>query len=189
MEIIRLTTWIKAPVERCFRLATSPDIHQVLVSLSVSGILRPGPSPHLSEGDRLKWPGHYLGLLPTYTTRIAQMRQCGCFREVLETGGFRHFEHDHHFTPLNDGTRMRDEIRFVIPPGFLGPMTTPVVRRYLIWRISMGNSLFRHIAQSQLWRQYLKPAPLSQTDHVPPAEVTARNDGAEGVSRGQMTAN
>jgi hypothetical protein len=185
MEIVRLTTWIKAPVDRCFRLATSVDVHQIMASLSLDGARKPSLFRQFSPGDHLTWTGH-LALLPRYTTRILQVRPYACYREVLEAGCFLHFEHDHHFTPLNEGTRMRDEIRFVIPPGILGPMTTPLVRRYLIWRISTRNSLLRKIAQSGLWKQYLESAPVAQTNAAPPEQVKVRSDAPPRVSTGRM---
>lgn len=186
MDIIRLTTWIKAPADRCFRLATSAEIHKIMANVSLRAARKQGVSQQLSVGDRLTWPGHYLGLSLRYATRISLMRPCDFFREVLESGSFRCFEHDHHFTPLNDGTRMRDEIRYSIPPGLLGPMTTPLVRRYLIWRISLRNSLLRQVAQSELWKQYLASAPHPQSEGAPAEQVTVRTDAAARVSTGQM---
>lgn len=187
MQIIRLTTCIHAPAERCFGLATSTEFHSVLAALAEKRAQEQQEHHELGVGDRLMWPGHYLGLQLRYTTRISLMRPYDFFREVLETGSFRHFEHDHHFTPLNGGTRMRDEIRFVIPPGLLGPMTTPLVRRYIMWRISMRNSLLRQTAQSELWKHYVEPNPAWQ-DGGQPEHLQVRSDAAARVSAGQMAA-
>jgi ligand-binding SRPBCC domain-containing protein len=148
MEIIRLTTWIHAPAEQCFRLATSAEFYATLAGSSKNAALQAG-APHrdLTLGERLNWPGRYLGLKLGYTTRITLLRPPCYFCEVLDEGPFRHFEHDHHFTPLNEGTRLRDEMRFLPLPGVLGPMTVPLVRRYLVSRILSRNRLLKSAAE------------------------------------------
>ncbi len=188
MQNIRLTTWIDAPPERCFRLATSADFHSILAKLSTKGSSN-GEPVDLSVGDKLIWPGHYLGLQLRYTTRIQFTRPCSYFQETLDMGSFRHFEHDHHFTPMNSGTRMRDEIRFVIPQGLLGPMTAPLTRRYLFNRISLRNALLKDAAESDGWREFLEPT-SSRSETLSRAEAfVSRSDTVPRVSPGQMAPN
>jgi ligand-binding SRPBCC domain-containing protein len=144
MEIIRLTTWINAPAEKCFRLATSAEFYAALAG-SPRNIAFDADAPHrdLTVGERLNWPGMSLGLKLGYTTRLSLLRPPCYFCEVLDEGPFRHFEHDHHFTPLNDGTRVRDEMRFLPVSGLFGFTTMPLVRRYLISRILSRNRMLK----------------------------------------------
>jgi ligand-binding SRPBCC domain-containing protein len=157
MEIIRLTTWIAAPEERCFRLATCATFHEALAK----GVLKRNPNAVdealLIGGDELIWPGHRAGMQLKYTTRISSVRPTGYFREVLVTGRhFVHLEHDHHFTPLNEGTRVRDEVRYrLLSPGPAGLLVAPLVRRYLTSRIALRNQLLKAAAESDVWRRYL----------------------------------
>ncbi|HMF54452.1 MAG TPA: hypothetical protein VK593_08890, partial [Edaphobacter sp.] len=53
----------------------------------------------------------------SYVSRIESLRPFTYFREVMVAGVFRHFEHDHHFARMDDGTRMRDEVRFELRYG------------------------------------------------------------------------
>jgi ligand-binding SRPBCC domain-containing protein len=188
MQNIRLTTWIKAPAERCFSLATCAEFHSLMAKFTAKGTPN-GDLIDLCVGDRLIWPGHYLGLQLRYTTRLQFIRPCSYFQEVLDVGSFRHFEHDHHFTPMNGGTRVRDEIRFVIPQGLLGPMTAPLTRRYLFSRISLRNEILREVAESDLWMDYLEPMPR-QPEMLPDAEpIFARSDAPPRISTVQMVPN
>jgi hypothetical protein len=111
----------------------------------------------LIGGDELIWPGHRAGMQLRYTTRVDALRPTGYFREVLVTS--RHFlrlEHDHHFTTLNDGTRVRDEVRYcLLSPGPAGLLLSPLVRRYLTSRITQRNQVLKAAAESEVWRRYL----------------------------------
>jgi ligand-binding SRPBCC domain-containing protein len=188
MQIIRLTTWIDAPADRCFNLATSAEFHPILAKPFARTVPAGGiPNRELTTGDRLIWPGRYLGLQLRYTTRIDLMRPCDYFREVLDTGCFHQFEHDHHFTPLNDGTRMRDEIRFTIPAGLLGPMTAPLARRYLVSRINLRNAILREVAESGSWHGYVGPI-SGHEDSSRADPLKSRSDTTPRVSTGRMAA-
>lgn len=114
------------------------------------------------------------------------MRPCSYFQEVLDVGNFRHFEHDHHFTPMNGGTRVRDEIRFVIPQGLLGPMTAPLTLRYLSSRISLRNEILSEVAESDAWKEYLEPAPRQYEVFRDAEAILPRSDPAPRVSTAQM---
>lgn len=175
MEIIRLSTWINAPADRCFRLATSREFHAVLVGAGTTKASTEALIT-LSLGDRLLWPGHYLGLQMHYATRIDQMRPFNFFREVLDDGYFRHLEHEHHFTVLNDGTRVRDEMRFVGPVGVLNPL----VRRYLASQIKMRAQILKETARSDEWKSYLEP------DVANPEIRQPRNDAPSRVATSHM---
>lgn len=179
MEIIRLSTWINAPAERCFRLATSREFHLVLVKGKTRASA--GALITLALGDRLLWPGHYLGLRLHYATRIDQMRPFNFFREVLDGGYFRHLEHEHYFTALNDGTRVRDELRFVAPVGMLRPL----VRRYLMSQLRMRGQILKETAQSDAWRSYLEPLERPNNSAHPETRQP-RNDAPQRVATSHM---
>jgi len=186
MEIIRLTTWVKASAGQCFKLATSAEFHAALAKPSKDVMLTSStPNHELSVGDQLLWPGRYLGLQLQYSSRIDLLRPPDYFREVLVEGPFRHFEHDHHFTPLNEGTRMRDEVRFQLPSGLLGPMSIPVVRRYLISRIALRNELLKEAAEAGIGGEFSERQP-PRSESVSRAE--GRSDAPQRVATGQIVA-
>ena len=77
----------------------------------------------------------------------------------MEAGSFASFAHDHHFATINDGTRMRDELRFTLPLGPVGRMAEKPVRRRLEKMLIARNSHLKQIAQSSQWERYLTPDP------------------------------
>jgi ligand-binding SRPBCC domain-containing protein len=169
MVTIRLTTWVNAPMERCFRLATSAEFNSAAGSTAAHA----AGSEELQVGDTLVWHSWRWGLRLSHTSRIDQLRPFTYFREVMVEGGFRKYDHDHHFAPMDDGTRMRDEVHFVAPMGPVGVVLARVLlRKYVMRLIAERHSRIKQTAESSEWRKYLhgdlreSPAPVEQRPKI-----------------------
>jgi ligand-binding SRPBCC domain-containing protein len=157
METIRLTTWIDAPVERCFKLSTSIDLHIASTGEQAVGGVTTGL---IGEGEMVKWSSRHFGLRLHHTGRIDGWRPYSYFRDVMVESMFRHFEHEHFFAVMDDGTRMRDEVRFSIPGGSLGRLATRLfVRRHLTVFLTKRNAEIKRVAESEEWHHYLDGRP------------------------------
>jgi ligand-binding SRPBCC domain-containing protein len=157
MEIIRVSTWMDAPMERCFKLATSIDLHMASTAQTGEKAIGGVTSGLLREGEFVQWKGRHFGKMFTHTSKIDGWRPYTYFRDVMVDGSFVRFEHEHHFALMDDGTRMRDEIRFAAPYGMLGRMAEKtVLRRHLTKLLRQRNALIKRVAESEEWRQYLE---------------------------------
>ena len=189
METIRLSIWINAPAERCFSLATSAAFQRALARASLRAKSGETPGGMLGVGDRLLWPGSYLRMRLSYATRIDQIRPALFFREVADGGYFPHLEHEHYFTVLNDGTRVRDEVRFRAPAkGLLRPLSAPLLRRYLREQIARRNELLKEAAESEDWEDYLARASEESEEPERSKAAGSRNDSARGVAASHLAA-
>lgn len=156
MEIIRITTHIAAPVDRCFKLSTSIDLHQATATQSSETAVDGVTTGLIREGETVKWQGRHFGFTVTHKSRVEAWRPYTYFRDVMVEGAFAVFQHDHYFAPLNDGTRMRDELRFAAPMGFLGVLAEKLfLRKYLTHFLKRRNAYLKQVAESEEWRQYL----------------------------------
>ena len=142
-------------MERCFRLAANIDLHVASARACSEEAVDGVTCGSVSAGDIVKFKGRHFGLTLSHTSRIDGWRPYSYFREVMVDGSFARFEHEHHFAVMDDGTRMRDEIRFAAPCGLLGKMTEKLVRRHLIAMLKQRNAIIRRVAESEEWRQYL----------------------------------
>jgi ligand-binding SRPBCC domain-containing protein len=157
METIRLTTWMDAPMERCFKLATSIDLHLASAAETQEKAIGGVTSGLIGEGETVQWQARHFGRLRTHTSQIDGWRPYSYFRDVMVEGSFLRFEHEHHFALMDDGTRMRDEIRFAAPYGLLGKVAEKMVlRRHLIAMLKQRNALIKRAAESEEWRKYLE---------------------------------
>jgi ligand-binding SRPBCC domain-containing protein len=153
MVTIRLSTWVNAPVDRCFRLATSAEFHAPDRS---PGKVHSSRSGSLQVGDTVSCRAWRWGLRLSHTCRIDEVRPNTYFREVAVPGSFQHFVHEHHFTPINDGTRMHDEIQFAAPPGPIGfLMERLLLKRYVLKLAMEQNRRLKRAAESTEWRTFL----------------------------------
>jgi hypothetical protein len=142
MQIIRITTQIKAPVDRCFKLSTTIDL-DLAASRSTSKSVIDG----VANG---------LGYPIIQQSRMADCRPYSFFRDVMVEGAFKFYQHDHHFAPMNDGTRVRDELRFAARRGLLGILAEKLfLRRRLTRFLRRRNELLKKVAESEEWRRYI----------------------------------
>ena len=120
METIRLVTWVDAPVERCFKLSLSVDLHLEALRKTRERAVDGVTTGLIGAGETVKWSGRHFGRRWSHTSVVDAYRPFLFFRDVMVKGAFKHFEHEHHFAALDDGTRIREEIRFSAPMGLLG---------------------------------------------------------------------
>jgi ligand-binding SRPBCC domain-containing protein len=152
MEIIRLETWIDAPVERCFLLSLSIDLHVASAGTTREKAIDGVTTGLIGEGETVTFQGRHLGTRMRHTSRIVTLRPFSYFRDDMIAGTFRHFEHHHHFAPMDDGARMRDTVRFLAPWGRLGQI---LARKRLIAFLIKRNATIKRVAESEEWRKYL----------------------------------
>lgn len=156
MDTIRLTTWINAPVERCFKLSTSIDLHAASAASTKKKAVGGVTTGLLGDGEMVAWSGRHFGVRWHYASRIDEWRPYGYFREVMVDGVFRCYEHQHFFAVMDDGTRMRDEVRFAAPWGPLGRLATKMlVRKHLTTLLMRRNATIKQVAESEEWHRYL----------------------------------
>jgi len=184
MVTIRMNTWVDAPVERCFLLATNVDFHMAsakpMNERAVAGVMHGA----LRQGDSVTWREWHYGMPLSHTNHVECCRPFSYFRDVMVSGVFRYYEHDHHFAVMDDGTRVRDEVRFAVPLGPLGRIVEKLVlRRYLISMLKLRNAALKRAAESNEWHKYLdipiEEAPVKSR----PSKLTSLERGIQGIAK------
>jgi len=163
--VLRESIEVAAPIERIFLLSTSLAIverelhmHPVAADyIDEHGEHRTTRTTGLVlRGERVRWEGWQLGLRHYHVSLISPFEPYRFFSDRMVAGRFRTFEHDHAFTPTPTGARLDDEVRFALPFGPLGWLTSrlimvPHIRGLLRRRFLM----LKQIAESDEWREYL----------------------------------
>jgi len=186
MEIIRLGTWIDAPVERCFLLSLSVDLHVASARSTHENASAVTADGTIGEGDTLTFKGRHFGVHWRHTSLIEKLRPHSYYRDVMIAGPFQHFEHDHHFAPMDDGTRMRDEIRFSASGGLLGQLRTRMfLRKQLKAFLMERNAMIKRLAESEDWHRYLERG-VKGPAAAPAKGEAARQRGGNALLRGSQ---
>jgi ligand-binding SRPBCC domain-containing protein len=156
VQTIQLETRIAAPARRCFLLALSIDLHMASTAGTREQAVAGVTTGLIGEGESVTWRGRHFGLMLQHTSRITQYEPPAFFQDVMTSGVFKRFEHDHRFQERDGETVMRDELRFSAPFGVFGLMAERLVlRNYLTRFLLERNKFITHVAEPEMWREYL----------------------------------
>jgi ligand-binding SRPBCC domain-containing protein len=167
MVTIEEVTRIRAPIERCYDLARSVEVH-------LAGNLHCGETAVAAAGvttgliglsQHVTWRAKHFGLWHTLTSQITAMNPPNYFQDVMTRGIFRFMRHDHFFRALSSAqesaekpaeTEMRDVLSFAAPLPLLGRFAEiTFLRRYMQALLHERNAMVKTIAESSEWTKYL----------------------------------
>ena len=152
-------TTIHAPIERCFDLARSIEVHllgnvhfgeQAVASAGISSGL-------LGHRDRVTWRAKHFAFWHSLTSEVTAMKPPFYFRDEMLRGPFHSMKHDHYFRSLPGGkVEMKDTFVFAGPLGPLGLLAEALVlRRYMRALLYERNQVIKQVAESDGWQKYL----------------------------------
>jgi len=122
MTQIELSTPINAPVEHCFDLARSIDLHLDSMKHTGEKAIAGRISGLIELGETVTWQAKHFGVRQTLTSKITEFKYPDYFTDEMVSGAFKSFRHEHLFYPINDQTVMKDIFIFESPFGWLGEM-------------------------------------------------------------------
>ena len=158
MKLEELTV-IHAPVERCFDLARSVEVHLAgNVHSGETAVATAGVTSGLiGMGQRVTWRAKHFGVWQRLISEITAMDRPAYFQDTMIQGAFRFMKHDHIFRSLSpDETEMKDVFCFAAPLPVLGRLAEiAVLRRYMQALLRERNAVLKGIAESSQWRDYL----------------------------------
>lgn len=152
-------TIIAAPIERCFDLARSVEVHLAgNVHWGESAVAIDGVTSGLvGMGQRVTWRARHFGAWHNLTSEITAMERPAYFQDTMIRGIFGFMNHDHYFRGLPSGqTEMKDIFRFRAPLPALGRIAEiTFLRRYMRALLHERNVALKQIAESSDWQRYL----------------------------------
>ncbi len=164
-------TLIDAPIDRCFDLSRSVEVHLLAnihsgeQALAIGGIT----SSLVELNQQVIWRARHFGVWQNLTSRYTAMQPPTYFQATMVSGIFRSMQADHYFRTLPSGTtEMRDDFRVAAPIPILGPIAeTLFLRRYMLALLRERNAVIKQLAESDGWQRYL-PAHQPQSEGPTP---------------------
>ena len=159
MPTLEEITIIRAPIERCFDLARSVEVHLAgnvhfgETAAAAAGVT----SGLLSTGDRVTWRARHFGVRWMLTSEITGMDRPAWFQDAMIRGPFAAMRHNHFFRSFSrDETEMRDVFCFRAPLSIFGRIAElAFLARYMRRLLRERNAVIESIAESDEWRRYL----------------------------------
>ena len=156
-------TTIHAPIERCFDLARSVEVHLLSNVHSGEQALATGgiTSGLVGLNGQVTWRARHFGVWQNLTSRTTELRAPEFFQVTMIRGIFRAMQADHLFRTLPDGaTEMIDHFRIAAPLPVLGLIAEKLfLRRYMRSLLLERNAVIKRVAESDEWRRYLPAEP------------------------------
>ncbi len=150
MPTIHLETFIRAPIELCFDLSRSVDVHMASTNYTGERAIAGVTSGMMNLGDEVTWEATHFWTRQRLTSRITAMERPRMFVDEMQRGAFRRWHHRHTFVAQGDGTVMRDEADYASPLGLLGRIADHLfLKRYMTRLLMVRNAHIKKVAEAQ----------------------------------------
>lgn len=156
MAVIELHTPINAPIERCFLLSLSVDLHTESVAHSQETAIAGTTKGLMTLNDTVTWRAKHFGFNLKMTSHIPVYEKPTYFVSEMIKGPFQKLRHQHHFKETNGQTIMTDLFELEAPLGVLGKLAekwflVAYMKKFLLIR----NAYIKSIAEGTNWSKYL----------------------------------
>lgn len=161
MVDLHLSTTIEAPIERCFDLSRSIEVHLLGTEQTGEQAVGGVTSGLIGPGEFVRWRATHFGVKQHLASRITAYDRPNYFQDTMIEGAFRSMRHDHFFKALSAGrTEMTDRFVFAAPLPVLGLIAERLVlRRYMCDLLVCRNEILKRVAESEQWKRVLPVKP------------------------------
>ena len=156
MPTIRLITEINAPIEICFDLSRSIDLHKYSMEHTKEEAIAGRKTGLIEDGEFVTWQAKHFGITQYLTSKISNFNRPYIFRDEQTKGIFDYFRHDHIFESKEDKTIMTDVFEYLAPFGFLGRIADRwFLEKYMTNLLLQRNKVIKEFAESDKWKELL----------------------------------
>lgn len=148
MATIILKTSINAPIERCFDLARSIDLHVQSMQSSGEKAIAGKKDGLIGLHESVTWRARHFGILFEMTNKISTMEYPTFFVDEMVKGPFKKLHHQHLFKIIDAQTEMTDVFEFQTPFGLLGRLVEKIfLKNYMLKLIERRNEVIKFQAE------------------------------------------
>ncbi len=148
MAKIELSTTINAPVERCFDLARSIDLHIESTKHTGEQAIAGRTSGLIELGETVTWRAKHFGIWQNLTSKITAFDYPNSFTDEMVEGAFKSFKHEHIFHEVNGETVMKDVFTFESPLGVMGRLFNRIIlTSYMTRLLEERNKVIKKTAK------------------------------------------
>jgi ligand-binding SRPBCC domain-containing protein len=150
MPMIHLETLIRAPMELCFDLARSVDVHMASTNHTRERAIGGVTSGMMNLNDEVTWEAKHFYVRQRLTSRITAMERPFMFIDEMQRGAFKSWHHLHTFEPRDGGTLMLDEVDYQSPLGILGRIADKLfLEKYMTRLLRVRNAHIKRVAEAK----------------------------------------
>ena len=156
MPTIELKTKINAPIERCFLLSLSVDLHLLSTKETNERAISGVTTGLMKLNDVVTWRAKHFGIYQNLTSKIAAYDAPKYFVSEMVKGAFKKLHHQHIFEWTGKETIMTDIFDFKAPFGIFGELfSNYVLKNYLEGFLIKRNNTIKEVAETSKWKSIL----------------------------------
>ncbi|WP_054028704.1 SRPBCC family protein [Bacillus sp. FJAT-28004] len=140
MPIIKISLFIKAPIQVCFDLSRSIEIHMESTSHTNERAVKGRTSGLIGLGETVTWEATHFGIRQQLTSIITELDPPNKFVDEMVSGAFKRFRHEHTFEIQDGGTLMTDRFDYTSPFGPLGMLADVMFLRSYMERLLLRRN-------------------------------------------------
>jgi len=161
MPKIYLSDFVNAPVQRCFDLSRSIDLHMISTAQTKEVAVAGKTSGLIGKGETVTWEATHFFIRQQLTVVIEEMESPTYFSDRMVKGAFKSFYHQHCFDPdrgpEDNCTKMTELFTYEVPYGILGKIfDSLILKRYMTRFLVARFKMIKRFAESEEWRTVLK---------------------------------
>ena len=147
---------INAPIEICFNLARSVDLHKISTSKTKEYIIKGRKKGLMELEETVTWRAKHFGIWQNLTSKITALEYPVYFCDEMIKGAFQNFKHEHIFEEKEKKTIMKDIFDFKSPFGQVGKVFNNIVlTNYMKKFLEERNRVIKEFAENNKWKQIL----------------------------------
>lgn len=156
MSKIYLQTKINAPRQLVFDLSRSIDLHKISTAKTNEKAIAGKTKGLISLNEIVTWRAKHLGVYQNFKSKIVTYNHSIHFTDIMLSGAFKNFKHEHYYLYLNNQTILFDVLEFNSPFGILGKFVDYVfMKQYLTNFIRFRNKIIKEYAETEKWKLIL----------------------------------
>jgi len=157
MPTILLETIINAPIDRCYDLARSIELHQDGAGKTKEKAIHGITSGLIDLGESVTWRAKHFGIWQKLKVQIIETDRPKSFTDVMIKGTFKTMKHVHSFEANGNTTIMTDNFTYESPLYVLGRLADRLfLKKYMTEFLIHKNEVFKEVLESKEWQKYLK---------------------------------
>lgn len=153
MPIIRHEISIHAPIQVCFDLARTVEVHAGKTLLTKQIAIEGITFGLMERGDFVTWETTHLGMKQKLTSQVIEMVKPYRFTDAMVRGAFHSFTHTHEFIEWGTETSMIDTFSYKSPFGILGKAANHLfLEKYMSHFIARHAQKVKRIAEATKYK-------------------------------------
>jgi len=150
--IIELITTIRTPIEVCFNLSRSVELHKISTCQTNENVIDGRTSGLFQMNDTVTWRARHFGFYQHLQMKITALQYPFYFQDSMLKGIFKSISHQHYFEHVQAITVMRDVFEYSIPFGAIGNWFDKLIlKNYMTKLLNTRNETIKHFAESGKW--------------------------------------